>query len=494
VAGSQRQALRTLRFLSRRSAAAATHELLQTQASRNKSASEVSANGAQSKSSKRVTVSLPDRIGAQPIVRLAVSLMAKPYGGSVVAAAMGLVALTLATAALVFGFDWVRSWKVIGFPGALPPFSDFHVVTENAARCSDASISEYPYIHARCDPWHQIYNYPPIWLMLGKLGINGSHTAAMAMLIELPALALFALLLRGRSVRCGLLALPLMLSPSVVLGFERGNIDILEWILVCAAALVYSDDNKPRAGICLVILWIAVAIKFLGVFCCTLAIRLRSASVIVSVLLVIFALLYLYSLSDVLPMIRAITPISPYVSYGYIILFDRLEFLYGPRLGVDLSGLTGSPIPLVAVALVLVAAAAWAVAIWRRGRAQCMLDQGSDGIAFLFGSGIYCGSFLLLGSNYSYRLMFLLLCLPQLFDWIEGPDADASSKRLSYLLLGSCVISMWLKFHPEKTLHVNQVTDWVLFAALAMLAVLNALYAFGDYAGRSGVRVLERTS
>jgi hypothetical protein len=53
---------------------------------------------------------------------------------------------------------------------------------------------------------------------------------------------------------------------------------------------------------------------------------------------------------------------------------------------------------------------------------------------------------------------------------------------------------MWLKFHPEKTLHVNQVTDWVLFAVLAMLAVLNALYAFGDYAGRSGARVLERTS
>jgi hypothetical protein len=82
--------------------------------------------------------------------------------------------------------------------------------------------------------------------------------------------------------------------------------------------------------------------------------------------------------------------------------------------------------------------------------------------------------------------MFLLLCLPQLLDWIERADEDvASSRRLAYLLLGSCLVSMWLKFHPEKTLHINQITDWVLFTALVMLMFLNTLYALGRYAGRS---------
>jgi hypothetical protein len=49
---------------------------------------------------------------------------------------------------------------------------------------------------------------------------------------------------------------------------------------------------------------------------------------------------------------------------------------------------------------------------------------------------------------------------------------------------------MWLKFHPEKTLHINQITDWVLFGALAMLTVLNTFYAFGGYAERSGDRAV----
>jgi hypothetical protein len=413
-----------------------------------------------------------------PLARAAVSLLSRRYGGSVVAAGLVLVALVLITAGLTTGFDWVRSWAVIGFPGALPPFSDLHVVTDNAARCADEPIAHYPYIHAACDPWHQIYNYPPVWLLLGKLGINGGHTTVVALLIESMALALFALLLRGRSIGSGLIALALMLSPSVVLGFERGNIDIIEWILVCTAALLYCEHRPPRAAASLLLLCAAVVIKFLAIFCCTLAIRLRPASLIVSALLVGFSLVYLYSVSDVLPLIRTITTISPYVSYGYIILFDRLELLYGPRLGLDLTGLTASWIPVAALAAVLLAAMAWGLMIWRRQRQHCRLSEGSAGIAFLFGSGIFCGSFALLGTNYTYRLIFLLLCLPQLFDWTEDSHGDdALARRVAWLVLGSSVISMWLKFRPEKTLHINQVTDWILFGTLTMLVILNALYS-----------------
>jgi hypothetical protein len=400
------------------------------------------------------------------------TLLAEPYSGSVIVAGIALVVLPLLTAGFIFDLDWVRSWSVIGFPGALPPFFDLHVVTDAAGRCAATDTTAYPYLHADCNPWGQGLNYPPVWLLLGKLGVNSDNTPLLAMLFELPALGLMALLLHGRSIRSGLIALPLVLSPSVVLGFERGNIDIVEWILVCSAALMFSEHRKLRAAASLVLLAFAVVVKLIAVFCCTLAVRLRSTSVVVSVALVAFSLLYLYSLSDVLPAIRRNTHLTPYVSYGYTILFDRLEFLYGPRLGLNLTGLAHSWVPTAVVAFVALAAATSALVA--RRYSLCRLGQGSDGVAFLFGAGIYCGSFLLLGSNYAYRLMFLLLCLPQLLDWIE--NCLGGTRRLAYLLLGSCVISMWLKFHPEKTLHVNQISDWILFGCLTMIILLNGLY------------------
>ena len=44
------------------------------------------------------------------------------------------------------------------------------------------------------------------------------------------------------------------------------------------------------------------------------------------------------------------------------------------------------------------------------------ISATSAGTAFLFGAGIYCGTYVL-GTNFIYRLMFLLLCIPQLQDW-----------------------------------------------------------------------------
>jgi hypothetical protein len=45
---------------------------------------------------------------------------------------------------------------------------------------------------------------------------------------------------------------------------------------------------------------------------------------------------------------------------------------------------------------------------------------------------------------------------------------------------------MWLKFRPEKTLHVNQITDWILFGVLSMLIALNALNRLSEVLAKGG--------
>ncbi len=408
--------------------------------------------------------------------------MEAPYSGTVVAIAIGLIAAVLLFAGFALDLGWVASWKIIGFPGAQPAFYDLRAVTDSAGACA-APGNVYPYVGATCNPWLR-FNYPPVWLLLGKIGITGSHTALLAALIEVPALVLLAVILRGRPVRAGLMSLLLVFSPSAVLAFERGNTDIAEWIVVCAAALLFREHHRLRAALSLALLGAGVALKFLAVFCCVLFIRFRPAAMLTSSLLVIFTIGYLLSMLDVLTLIRGVTPHTPYISYGYPIIFDRLEILYAPYVGLNLAGLTNSPIPIVVVALFISGAMALAVGVWRSGRQPGRLPDDATGTAFLFGAGIFCGSFLL-GTNYTYRLIFLLLCLPQILDWIEmRGTAGRDARRIGWVLFASCLISMWLKFHPEKTLHINQITDWILLGGLTMILTVNALNGVSEAAPR----------
>jgi hypothetical protein len=418
------------------------------------------------------------------------SVLAKPYSGTLVAAAIAFVALILLTGAYVFGLNWADSWRLVGIPVATHPFYDFYVIPSAAAKC--AAVGE-PYPYVTCGYQATNFNYPPVWLLLGKLGVSGADAVWLAVCFELMAIGLIIVLLRGYSLGLGFVALPLVLSPSIVLGFERGNIDIVEWIAVCLAALVYSERRKLALAASAGLLMLAVAIKFLAVFCCAITIRLRWSAILITVAVIGFTALYLYSLDPVLGLIRSITPVSPYISYGYIIIFNRLEFLYAPRLGLDLAGLTQSWIPVVCVTSVIVAAVGSALVIWRSGRRVCRISDDRTGTAFIFGAGIYCGSFLLLGTSFAYRLIFLLLCVPQLFDWIERSAPDRSSRRMSWLLLACFAVSMWLKFRPEMTWHVNQISDWMIFGLLSMVLALNALYALGQPPFRIGA-ILNRAA
>jgi hypothetical protein len=198
----------------------------------------------------------------------------------------------------------------------------------------------------------------------------------------------------------------------------------------------------------------------------------------------VFSLLYFYSIANVFPMIRANTHYTTAFSFGYRIIFAHL-------LGLSLRGLSDSWMRIPVVIFVILAVAVLAFAAWRRGHHPCKIADGSNGTAFLFGGGIFLGSFLFLGSNYAYRLTFLLLCLPQQFDWIErqasaptqvlgtAPASDAGSRLISLLFLGSCLASMWLKLAQSagNLMFIGQIADWILFSILTTLFVLNGLYA-----------------
>jgi hypothetical protein len=424
-------------------------------------------------------------------------LLSGRRSGVVVATGITLVALVLVLAGYGLGLGWADSWRLFGVPSQGPAFLDLHAVTDNVA-CAAHGINVYIYMD--CDVLHRGYNYPPIWLLLGQLGIGSRDTAWLGLAIALPSLALIVALLSGRSVGKGLLGLLVVLSPSVMLAFERGNIDLVEWSLVCAAALTFSDRRWPRAALSLALLIFAVLLKLIAAFCCALMVRPRRLAVLLSCTLFVFSLAYIYyGIVDVYPMVRNNTNRDFAISFGYMPVFGQIESLLAPSIGVRLPGLASSSTPLLTALGVVAIAGAWAVRRTRRNSRWCKIGDATAGTAFIFGAGVYVGCFLFLQTNYAYRLIFLLLCLPQLFDWIDesgiepgvrGISTDRrGSGEMGRLLLCSCMLTVWLTLIPyEMTLGrwslnlvglhlLAQLADWTLFGAFTAIFAANGYYA-----------------
>jgi len=149
--------------------------------------------------------------------------------------------------------------------------------------------------------------------------------------------------------------------------------------------------------------------------------------------------------------------------------------------GLSPIGLADTWVPAATAALMVIGATAVAVVSFRNGREFCSIDISVAGTAFIFGAGIYCGTYLL-GTNFVYRLMFLLLCVPQLLDW-QGRrcDADRVDRIAELGLFGTVLGVLWLNGNANghsTFLLLPQFLNWLLLFCLAAVLMLNLLRTF----------------
>jgi hypothetical protein len=138
--------------------------------------------------------------------------------GAVVALGMAVTALVLLALGYVAGWD--PAWRAFGVTPLQPPFFDMHVINEYAA-CARKGVD--PYAPRACSVVN--FNIPPTWLLVGLLGINGSDSAWLSAVFIAAAAIVMVLLLRGRAWHH--VALRAVISPAVMMGVERGNLDLL---------------------------------------------------------------------------------------------------------------------------------------------------------------------------------------------------------------------------------------------------------------------------
>ena len=318
---------------------------------------------------------------------------------------------------------------------------------------------------------------PPIWLLFGHLGIDGSDAIWLAPLEIFAAFGVMIMLLKGRSIIFGVIASIAILSPSVMMGIERANVDLIILTLVAAAALIFREQKVTRIFGAIALVGLAFVLKLFPMFCVALASRFNRRTLLFAVMISVLSLAYLVIISDYIPIIRHAASTTFILSYGYKALFLGLDHLRSED-KLDPIGLADTWVPLVLVVLTIILAALIAAFCFHYGNSFCRVADSIAGTAFLFGAGIYCGTFLL-GTNFIYRLTFLLLCLPQLHDWATATfSRKGRTPIIGFGLFALILATLWLNGSANGistfTL-MPQLTNWLLFFGLTTILFLNLL-------------------
>jgi hypothetical protein len=389
--------------------------------------------------------------------------------GSGTVVTLGIAGAAIALLALGRFVGWDPTWRAFGVTPLQPPFFDMHVINDYAA-CAWRGVDAYAPQACNVDS----FNIPPAWLWLGLLGVDGSDSTWLSAAMVSAALITMVLLFQGRSWPHGVVALAALISPSVMMGVERGNLDLLILALVGSAALLYEEGRVARTCAAISLLWLGVVLKLFPLFCVALAARCSRQTLIFAGATAALSLIYLASTMNYILLIRRNVPTTFVLSYGYKAIFLGVDHVRSEA-GLSPMRLADTWLPALAAAAVLLCAVGAAVSL-RNRHEFCSVDKSAAGTAFLFGAGIYCGTYLL-GTNFIYRLMFLLLCLPQLQDWlIQRNPGRPSSAELS--LFATVLGVLWLNGNADghsTFLLLPQLLNWGLFFGMATVLMSNFL-------------------
>jgi len=380
--------------------------------------------------------------------------------GRIVAAAV--LAVYFLGVAIPRAFWGINLWpRILGVPAAPTLFFDTRVIT---AGLDCRRMGFDPLTYNPCDLSGRPMNYPRVWLLLRWLGVGQSQTDVLAVIfIGLFLASLF--LLTGRlTVGEGVIVALAVCSPAVMFGVERANVDIVVFALVSAAVLVWRSDRSRGevAGPPLVL--VAAFLKLYPVFALPgyLMTRRRKAAWTATICIAVFAAYAVVFRADIEAIVRA-TPQGQYNSYGARILLAAIYHRFVPQ-----AWGAGS---IVKQALAIVPLLIGAPMAWVIGRRRLPRPDVGEGdwsrLAFTMGSLLFLGSFAL-SNNFDYRLVLLLLTLPQLFRWIGDPSHDPRGPLASAAIV-SILILLWVGPLSKPLALSDELVTWATAAILLTL-------------------------
>lgn len=352
----------------------------------------------------------------------------------------------------------VDIWPQLGVPTGPSTFFDTRNIMA-ALECRRLDLD--PLVENPCDPWGRPMVYPRVWLALRFLGLDQSHTNVFAIALILLFLLSFYALLGRITLGEGTMTALAICSPAVMLAVERANMDLAIFVILTSAVLIWRRMGNRRDILAPALVFLAAVAKVYPVFALAAfpATLRRRATVAASVCFVAFVGYAVMSLDD-LQTIAERAPQGEYYSYGARILLARFFHLVVPEAWEGGTAITQL------LAAIPVAGAALATWLWVRRRIRwAASDEPARLLAFHLGSLLYLGTFVL-SNNFDYRLVFVLLTMPQLFSWIRDEGLIA---RLAGGCLTSALVLLWVGALSPYVAATDEIASWATAGFLGSL-------------------------
>ena len=307
-----------------------------------------------------------------------------------------------------------------------PPFGDIISITWGID-CIRAGYD--PYTFNAFDPWLRFFNYPKIWLTIFDfLNLNKEATNYIGIILAgLYGIATIFLFNLKKLVHF-LFVMLIVLSPPVFLLLERGNSDIIIYLLV-AGSIYYlrkssSVNENIRLHLIYLVILFAAILKLYPVFLLPILLyekaSVRNQLVIGIYSSVILMIYFLINYNDFM-MISKNTPRPE----------DALSF--GKNVGLNHIFSSGS-LALVSNSIVVLLLAAASYCCFRfKDQLNKIIpvspNDKSKIYLFLAGAFLYAGTFFI-GNNYDYRLVFVIFMIPFLIDIFDHAGKKARTMSL----------------------------------------------------------------
>jgi len=137
----------------------------------------------------------------------------------------------------------VTAWGVRPY---IYPFLDTETVL-SALRCLRDGVDVF--VSNPCDPRHRIFDYSPLWLAAAPLPVTTAWIAPVGLAVDTAFLLSLFLLPPGRTARETAVIVAGTLSTATAYALERGNNDLVIFVLAaCAASLVCRSPALRYAG------------------------------------------------------------------------------------------------------------------------------------------------------------------------------------------------------------------------------------------------------